>query len=147
MSFEFAPASAIAETGGGDERELSSRRLESLVFTVSATWPSSGNHRHRSRGRGTLMISPDSVVFYPSALTHKRTRAGDLLHSDGSVTVTTARLCPPWANTFVILQDRSSRVRLAASVFSRGKLRRALREAGFIVRDAASWVAPRLPEA
>jgi hypothetical protein len=91
------------------------------------------------------LISPDSIAFSPSASTHKLTRAGELAHTERGVTMTKARLCPPWSNTFLLLQHKTSYVRVGASGFARGKLRRALRESGVTVREETSWRAPRLP--
>jgi hypothetical protein len=114
------------------------------TFAVSATWAPSASHRQRSYGRGKLLITPSSIVFYPSDATRKLTGAHDLEDTERGVTMTTALMRPPWSNTFLLVQDKSSPVLVRASLFARHKLRRALRQSGVTVHEKKSWRAPHL---
>jgi hypothetical protein len=113
-------------------------------FAVSATFPPAQGSR-RSHCRGELLISSGAIVFTPFASPGRREGVGRFAHTASSVTVTTALLCPPWLNTSLLLQNRSSSVRVAAPVFARRKLRRALRAAGVTVQGETAWRAPQLP--
>lgn len=126
------------------EHESQERWQErSATFAVSAVAMPPGSGRRRSHGRGELLISPGSIVFTPFASTSKLALAESFSHTDRSVTVTTARLRAPWANTFVLLHSNGSYLRVSAPAFASRKLRRALLESGFEVQ-AQAWRAPRL---
>ena len=93
-----------------------------------------------TRAKGRLLVAPDAVVFDPCG----RGRAiGKFGHAASTITITTVRLAPPWANTFLMLENRSGRIRLAVSVFARRGLARALRETDLTVRELRS---PRPPQ-
>ena len=115
------------------------------TFHASATWMSLASHTQRSHGRGKLLITPSSIVFYPSDETRKRTGADDLEDTERSVTMTTALMRPPWSNTFLLLQDKTSPVLVRAPLFARHKLLRALQQSGVTVHEEKSWRAPHLP--
>jgi hypothetical protein len=104
-------------------------------FAVSAAWMAGGDIRPPSRGRGTLSVSPDALVFAASGGTQ-------VVHLERRVTVATGLLCPPWSNTFLLLRDKTVFARVGASALSRRRLRRALREIGVAVDTALSWHAP-----
>jgi hypothetical protein len=108
-------------------------------FSVRAISVRSGQ---RSRGQGQLFVSPDAVVFAPFAWDSKSTGTGELVDSGREVTLTTALLYPPWAQTFLILSHGDWVVRVQTSMFARRRLRRALREAGLTVAGQTSWRPP-----
>ena len=87
------------------------------TFTVTATFP--GRHRGPEKHRrGQLFISPDAIFFLAGNTRFE--------HGESTITLVKGRLCPPWANTFLFLQNRSSSVRLAGPAHIRHSLRRAL---------------------
>ena len=62
------------------------------------------------------------------------------------MTITTALLAPPWADTFLILNDnKAGYVRAGTSVFARRRLRRALRESGVTVAHEPPCALRRYP--
>jgi hypothetical protein len=111
-------------------------------FAVSATMMRSGRPVH---GRGELRISPDSVVFAPFASTGSLAEAGEFAHSGRTITMTTAWLRPPWANTVLFLRHGNAHVRLAMSISARRRLKQSLRKSGMTVNEETSWGPPRLP--
>ena len=114
------------------------------TFAVTAASPS-GTGWARSHDRGELLISPEVIVFAPFASTSKVAVTGEFAHTGRSITMTKVRLRSPWSNTFLLLQDKSSYVRIETSGFARRTLRRALRDAGMTLQEAASWHAPPPP--
>ena len=97
-----------------------------------------GQRNHR---KGELFISGDAIAF----VSHDLGKPTRFAHAEGEITMVTARLCPPWANTFLFLRDRDSTVRIAASMSARRGLRRALRDAGVIVHEQSSSRTPEIP--
>jgi hypothetical protein len=87
------------------------------------------------------------VVFAPFAWTGDSIGTEELVDSDRSVTITTALLYPPWADTVLLLNHKAWEVRVGTSVFARRRLRRALRESGVTVAQKTSWRPPPLPTA
>jgi hypothetical protein len=143
-----SPAGRLGEAGtrtDDEEGPQSPEAQRTPTFHVSATWTPSASHGQRSHGRGRLLITPSSIVFYPSDETRRLTGADDIEDTERSVTMTTALIRPPWSNTFLLLQDKSSPVLVRASPFARHKLRRALQQSGVTVHERKSWRAPHLP--
>jgi hypothetical protein len=94
--------------------------------------------------RGELRISPGAIVFSPFATAHPGEGAGDLIHRARTIAMTTAWLSPPWANTFLLLQDGTSHARVAAPLRSRRRLARELARSGLTLQTAGSWRPPEL---
>ena len=115
------------------------------MFAVRASLMRSGRRWPSSHSQGELLISPGAISFSPSASSHGLAGVGELAHSQPGIALTTARLRPPWSNTFLYVQGHeSSYVRVGPSLFSRHKLRRALSESGVTVHEETCWRAPRL---
>ena len=114
------------------------------TFHVSATWTPSASHRHRSHGRGKLLITPSSIVFYPSDETpqaHGRRRFGGhraQRHHDDSTDAAAV------VEHFLAPTRQTSPKLVRASLFARHKLRRALQQSGVTVHEKKSWRAPHL---
>jgi hypothetical protein len=90
-------------------------------------------------------MSSEAVVFSPFAWTGDSVGAGEVVDTGRRLTITTAVLCPPWADTFLILKDnKAGYLRAGTSVFARRRLRRALRESGVTVAQRTSWRPPPL---
>jgi hypothetical protein len=68
----------------------------------------------------------------------RRTGADELTHSAGSIRITTTHVAPPWASTHLLLRSGNAAVRVGASMFVRGKLLDALRDAGVTVDEESS---------
>ena len=101
--------------------------------------------RHRS-ARGNAPVAAASCTFPrtrwslpPFDWTGDSIGARELVHTGRKVTITTALLRPPWADTFLILNDnKAGYVRAETSVFARRRLGRALRESGVTVAQRTS---------
>lgn len=139
---EEAGAAAEAQLTGA-ESHGGPRSSRTPTFPVRATSVRAGK---RSHGRGQLLISADAVVFSPFDWTGDSSGSWELVHTGRKVTITTALLRPPWADTFLILKDKKTgHVRAGTSVFARRRLRRALRESGVTVAQRTSLGPPPLP--
>ena len=115
------------------------------MFAISAKRMGSGSRSRGSQGRGELLVSPGAIVFRPSPSRHTHAGAGELAHTQPGIALTTARLRPPWSNTFLYVQgDESFYVRVGPSLFRRHKLRHALSDSGVTVHEETCWRAPRL---
>ncbi|MBV9535961.1 MAG: hypothetical protein JO321_11180 [Solirubrobacterales bacterium] len=138
-----APPPYVPTPRGPDRGRLAqARALEgTATFAVSATFMGSGRRGQQKRRKGELFISPDAVAFTSRDLG----QPARFDHSEGDITMVKGRLCPPWANTFLFLQDRDSTVRIAASMSARRGLRRALGGAGVTVHEQSSSRAPEPP--
>jgi hypothetical protein len=99
---------------------------------------------------GVLIIDRSQVVFHPRG---SATRSfgmgqlvpGPLVHTGRTIVMLRARLMPPWFNTSVILTGdprRGEATTAAVTVggWARRRVRRALRGAGYLLIDAATWV-------
>ena len=136
------PGSVVAAAGEYEHDPHGREMVAPSNFAVSATMMRSGRPAH---GRGELLISPGSVVFAPFASTGSLAGVDELTHTGRTITVTTAWLCPPWANTFLLLRHGNSRVRVVTSISARRKLKHSLRKSGMTVREETSSRPPRLP--
>ncbi|MBV9164859.1 MAG: hypothetical protein JO342_01780 [Solirubrobacterales bacterium] len=143
MSFPNPPSPQVPTPRDPDRGRLAqAQALEGkATFGVSATFMDSEQRGQQNHRKGELFISADAIAF----MSHDLGQPTRFAHSEGDITMVTARLCPPWANTFLFLQDSDSTVRIAASMSARRGLRRALRDAGVTVHEQSSSRAPDLP--
>jgi hypothetical protein len=118
------PAQLVAAAGQYEHDPHSRELIGPSNFAVSATVTRSGRRLH---GRGELVIAPDSIVFAPFASSGELAEAGEFAHTGRSITITRARLRPPWADTFLLLRDKT------------------LLGSGVTAQLRTSWRAPRLP--
>jgi hypothetical protein len=141
-----ARAQADATTRLGADREALSHALADRPagFSVRAKWRLQTPNSRRARGRGTLLVSPGTVVFIPSGLTKRLTGVGEFSHTAPSITLVTARVGVPWAS-FLVLENDGSIVRIGVPVWARRRARCALVGSGLTVHEETSWRAPRLP--
>jgi hypothetical protein len=123
-------------------QEAQARALEGIAtFAVRATVMPRRRSARPSHHRGVLMISADEIVF----ATRDPSGTRRFAHADRSITMTKARLRPPWSNTYLLLQDKKSAVRVAAPFVARRALRSAVRESGVKLIERSSWGAPQNP--
>jgi hypothetical protein len=123
MGTGFVPPSPLGDadrTGGNEPSREAGPRPP--LFGVRAVWAGPEGHE----GRGDLLVTADAVSWHPANPALGRS----LTHTAPALTLSTALLAPPWANTFLVLEDHRSRVRVAASILVRRRLRRALRMSG-----------------
>ena len=138
MSFDHIPPPYVPTARGPEKAQLAEAQAlgGTASFTVTPTFP--GRHRGPEKHRrGQLFVSPDDVVFIAGNTRFE--------HSEPTITLVKGRLCPPWANTFLFLQNGSSPVRLAGPAHIRHSLRRALKETDLTVNEQTSSGAPDLP--
>ena len=112
-----------------------------MIFAVSATLMGSRRRYQQKDRKGELFISPDAIAF----LSRDRGEPARFEHAGRDITMVKGRLCRPWANTFLFLQDKDATARVAASMTARRGLRRALRDAGVTVQEQSSSRRPELP--
>lgn len=116
------------------------------MFAVRASSMRPGRRWPGWHSQGELLISPGAVRFSPSVSSQTHSGVGELAHTQPKIALTTARLRPPWSNTFLYLQGHeSSYVRVGPSLLRRHKLRRALSESGVTVHEETCWRSPQLP--
>ena len=152
MGYVPPPSNALIEARveqadrrfGRDHRGEDEDRTRSR-FAVTARLAGARHRGLRSRGRGTLLITPGAILFVASAVTTRITGVTEVLHCDRAVTITKSRLAAPWANTFVIVHGDGIYVRLGVAGTARRELRRALSESEVDLHEASSWRAPALP--
>ena len=119
--------------GDGESRQSSGRQVHLPTdFAVGALVGI--NH-----GGGTLMVWPGLLILYPGPLTRKASGVAEIRHSSPSVRVMYARAMPPWMNTRVVLDDGHQCALSVSPMWSRRRLLRALRTAGFEVSIERGW--------
>jgi hypothetical protein len=72
-------------------------------------------------------------------VTRRLSGVREIVHTDREVTLVTARLVPPWFNTSLMVSDGRTAAQVSMPILARGRLRAALDEAGFEVRETATW--------
>jgi hypothetical protein len=108
------------------------------VFSARATGTGFGGGSRRVQGE--LLISSEAVVF----TTTGHANPVRFAHTKPAITMDVARRCPPWSNTFLLLQDGGNQALVALSSLGRPRLRRALRGAGLKLTEQRSARPPRL---
>ena len=111
------------------------------ALAVSATLSRDGDYG-RVRVRGELSISGGRIAFAPFATTSMLLVGRELVHRTRTVTIARAWLRPPWANSFVLLDDRNLHLCAGTPRLARRRLLRRLREAGFTVNELSGWRVP-----
>jgi len=86
-----------------------------------------------------LTITPEAIVLEPGPLTRGYTKVDRLTHVGREVTMLKARWLPPFINTRLVIEDGDVVAMASMPGWFRGRLRRALREAGFEVRERFGW--------
>lgn len=98
-------------------------------------------------GGGTLMVGPRSLVLEPGPMTRRHSGIDRLAHDRSAVTVITSRLLPPHMNTRLLIEAGEAVAIAALPGWFRPRLRRALHEAGFEVREQRRWLSMGLEHA
>jgi hypothetical protein len=90
-------------------------------------------------GGGWLTVAPGAITLDVGRVTRGLSGVREIVHTDREVTLVTERLVPPWFNTSLMVSDGRTAARVSMPILARGKLRAALAEAGFEVRETATW--------
>ncbi len=91
-------------------------------------------------GGGTLAIAPGRITLTAKGFTRRATGVAEVVHTARSVTLVKARLVPPWFNTALILHSDDDKAAIAGTwLGARARLRAALVDAGFEVREVSTW--------
>jgi hypothetical protein len=91
------------------------------------------------RGGGRLTVAPGAIVVDVGRATRALSRVREIVHTDGGVALVTARLVPPWFNTSLVVSDGRTSAQVALPIWARGRLRAALDDAGFDIRETTTW--------
>ncbi|MEA2410962.1 MAG: hypothetical protein QOC77_1523 [Thermoleophilaceae bacterium] len=91
-------------------------------------------------GGGRLTVAPGAITLDVGSVTRRLTGVREIVHTDREVTLVTARLVAPWFNTSLMVSDGRTAAQVSMPIFARGRLRAALDEAGFEVRETATWI-------
>lgn len=93
-----------------------------------------------AHGGGRLTVAPDAIVLEPGALTRGYTKVDRLTHNRRKVTMLKGRLMPPFINTRLVINDGNIVAMASLPGWSRRRLRRALRDAGFDIDERFGWM-------
>jgi hypothetical protein len=88
---------------------------------------------------GHLEIAPGELAVEAWSVARKPTSQERIVQRELAVTMICARVALPWINTSVIIRDGSRTGVATFWGFARPRLRRLLAEAGFQVREKATW--------
>ena len=88
---------------------------------------------------GQLYVDGDRVVLSLGRLSKYVSDLTAVVHRQASVTVLDIPLLPPWMNTRIIVEDGDRTALATLPMWSRRRLRAALREAGFAIEERRSW--------
>lgn len=112
------------------------------TFSVGTAVRSGGGvGKFTAHGGGRLTVTPEALVLEPGPLTRGYTKVDRLTHSSRRVTMLKARFLPPFINTRLVIEDNDVVAMASLPGWFRRRLRRALREAGFEVRERFGWSA------
>lgn len=89
----------------------------------------------RSHGGGRLTITRTEIDVELGSLSRRFTGIDRFRHTNRRVTMLKARLVPPWFNTRLVIEEGDQVALVSLPGWSRGRLRRALRAAGFEVDE------------
>jgi hypothetical protein len=93
-------------------------------------------------GGGWLTVAPGAITLDAGRVTRGLSGVRRIVQTDREVTLVTARLVPPWFNTSLMVSDGRTAAQVSMPIGARGRLRAALDEAGFDVRETATWFSP-----
>ena len=133
------PLEAEARRAEHDSR--GPRQATTSTLAVAATLTRDGD-AGRVRVRGELAISEGRIAFVPFATTSRLSVGRELVHRARTVTIARAWLRPPWANSFVLLDDRNLHLCAGTPPFARRRRPRRLQQAGFTVNELSVRRAP-----
>ena len=110
------------------------------TFRVGAAVRSEGGvGMFTAHGGGRLKVTAEAIVLDPGPLTRGYTKIDRLAHSGRCVTMLKGRLLPPFVNTRLVIEDGNIVAMASLPGWSRRRLRRALREAGFELVERSGW--------
>jgi len=147
---DFTTEHCCCESGFASERrwpQLHLDRGELLMNQLSPADPSMpppasfvvGANIKSWRGGGHLGIWPGAVILEPGPLLSKATSVSRIVHTTSTVIFVRARLAPPWLNTSIILIGDDESAVASTWGLARGRLRRALGAAGFVIEEVPTW--------
>jgi hypothetical protein len=84
-------------------------------------------------------VAPGAITLKVGRVTRGLSGVREIVQTDREVTLVTARLVAPWFNTSLMVSDGRTAAQVAMPILARGRLRAALDEAGFDVRETATW--------
>jgi hypothetical protein len=87
-----------------------------------------------------LTIAPGSLLCTPGRLMVGVSKAHQVRYEGSRVEVYVARLVPPWIDLTIPIHGEEGTLIATVWLLARGKVMRALREAGFDVVEHITWI-------